>query len=210
MEPYKGLTAVAVPLDDANIDTGRIFPSRFLRKPRSAGYHNFLFRDGRFDEAGSERPGFIMNRAPYRPARIVVAGANFACGSSREPAVYAFVDAGFRCVIAPSFGEIFFSNCFRNGLLPVVLPAADVLELRRQLHEKPGAQLTVDLGAQHVSAPDGREYRFEIDPARKLRLTQGLDDAALALAYLDEIEQFEQRHFSTWPWAAPRGNRAHG
>ena len=204
MEPYKRLTAVAVPLDDANIDTGRIFPSRFLRKPRSAGYHNFLFRDARFDEAGNERPDFIMNRAPYRPARIVVAGANFACGSSREPAVYAFVDAGFRCVIAPSFGEIFFSNCFRNGLLPVVLPAQDVLELRRRLHEKPGAQLTVDLDEQCVQGPDGRDYRFEIDSARKLRLTKGLDDAALALEYLGEIEQFEQRHHAAWPWAAAR------
>ena len=123
MEPYKRLTAVAVPLDDANIDTGRIFPSRFLRKPRSAGYHNFLFRDERFEQNGVERSEFIMNEAPYRAAKILVTGANFACGSSREPAVYALVDAGFRCVIAPSYGEIFFSNCFRNGLLPVFAPA---------------------------------------------------------------------------------------
>ena len=202
MEPYKRLTAVAVPLDDANIDTGRIFPSRFLRKPRSAGYHNFLFRDARYDEAGNERPDFIMNRAPYRAARIAVTGANFACGSSREPAVYAFVDSGFRSLIAPSFGEIFFSNCFRNGLLPVVLPAADVLELRRQLHEKPGSEITVDLDAQCVHGPDGREHRFEIDEARKLRLTQGLDDAALALRYLPEVERFEKRHHADWPWAA--------
>lgn len=202
MEPYKRLTAVAVPLDDANIDTGRIFPSRFLRKPRSAGYHNFLFRDARYDEAGNERPDFIMNRAPYRAARIAVTGANFACGSSREPAVYAFVDSGFRSIIAPSFGEIFFSNCFRNGLLPVVLPAGDVLTLRRQLHEKPGSEITVDLEAQCVQAPDGREYRFEIDEARKLRLTKGLDDAALALRYLAEIERFEKRHHADWPWAA--------
>jgi 3-isopropylmalate/(R)-2-methylmalate dehydratase small subunit len=202
MEPYSRLTAVAVPLDDANIDTGRIFPSRFLRKPRSAGYHNFLFRDARFDETGNERPDFIMNRAPYRAARIVVAGANFACGSSREPAVYALVDAGFRCVIAPSFGDIFFSNCFRNGLLPVVLPAHDVLELRRQLHTKPGAHMTVDLDAQHVHGPDGGVYPFEIDATRKLRLAQGLDDAALARAYLAEIERFEREHLAAWPWAA--------
>ena len=202
MQPYETLTAVAVPLDDANIDTGRIFPSRFLRKPRSAGYHNFLFRDARFDEAGNERPEFIMNQAPYRAARIAVTGANFACGSSREPAVYAFVDSGFRCIIAPSFGEIFFSNCFRNGLLPVVLPAEDVLVLRRQLHERPGAELTVELQNQRVYGPDGREYRFEIDSARKLRLEKGLDDAALALEYLADIERFEQRHHADWPWAA--------
>lgn len=204
MEPYKLLTAVAVPLDDTNIDTGRIFPSRFLRKPRSAGYHNFLFRDARFDEAGNERPDFIMNRAPYRAARIAVTGANFACGSSREPAVYAFVDSGFRCIIAPSFGEIFYSNCFRNGLLPVVLPAEHVLGLRRQLHENPGAEITVDLDQQRVYGPDGREYGFEIDTARKLRLTKGLDDAALALEYLGDIERFEQRHLKEWPWAAPK------
>jgi 3-isopropylmalate/(R)-2-methylmalate dehydratase small subunit len=204
MEPYKRLTAVAVPLDDANIDTGRIFPSRFLRKPRSAGYHNYLFRDARFDEAGNERPEFVMNRAPYRPARIAVTGANFACGSSREPAVYAFADSGFRCIIAPSFGEIFFSNCFRNGLLPVVLPGEEVLAIRAQLHAKPGAEITVDLEEQTVLAPDGRVHRFEIDPARKLRLTKGLDDAALAMEYLGEIERFEKRHHADWPWAAPQ------
>ena len=202
MKPYERLTAVAVPLDDANIDTGRIFPSRFLRKPRSAGYHNFLFRDARFDEQDRERPDFVMNRAPYRDARIVVAGANFACGSSREPAVYALVDAGFRCVIAPSYGEIFFSNCFRNGLLPVILPPADVLALRQQLHAQPGAQITVDLESQTVAGPDGREYRFEIDAARKLRLSKGLDDAALAMEYLGDIERFEAQHLARWPWAA--------
>lgn len=204
MEPYKRLTAVAVPLDDANIDTGRIFPSRFLRKPRSAGYHNFLFRDARFDAQDNERPEFIMNRAPYRAARIVVAGANFACGSSREPAVYALVDAGFRCVVAPSFGEIFFSNCFRNGLLPVVLCTENAATLRRQLHERPGAEVTVDLDEQKVYGPDGREYCFEIDSARKLRLAKGLDDAALAMQYRAEIERFEQQHHTAWPWAAAR------
>jgi 3-isopropylmalate/(R)-2-methylmalate dehydratase small subunit len=201
MEPYKRLTAVAVPLDDANIDTGRIFPSRFLRKPRSAGYHNFLFRDARFDEAGNERSDFIMNRAPYRAARIVVAGANFACGSSREPAVYAFVDAGFRCIIAPSFGDIFFSNCFRNGLLPVVLQADEVLHIRNRLQELPGAEMTVDLEEQCVWGLDGRRYGFEIDPARKVRLMKGLDDAALALEFVGDIERFEEEYFKAWPWA---------
>ncbi|HEX2829137.1 MAG TPA: 3-isopropylmalate dehydratase small subunit [Burkholderiales bacterium] len=203
-EPFQRLTAVAVPLDDANIDTGRIFPSRFLRKPRSAGYHNFLFRDARFDPDGNERPDFILNRAPYRAARIAVTGPNFACGSSRESAVYAFVDAGFRCIVAASFGEIFFSNCFRNGLLPVVLPAQDVIALRQQLHERPGAGMTVDLEAQTVCGPDGRELHFDIDSARMLRLVKGLDDAALALEYVAQIEAFETRHFKCWPWAAAR------
>lgn len=200
LEPFRRLQAVAVPLDDASIDTGRIFPSRFLRRPRSAGYGTFLFRDERFDEQGNERPGFIMNRAPYRGARIIVAGANFACGSSREPAVYALVDAGFRCVIAPSFGDIFHSNCFRNGLLPVVLPADTVSRLRRLLHERPGADLVVDLEKQTVQAPDGTAIAFDIAPSRKLRLLEGLDDAGLALACADAIDAFERRHLQAWPW----------
>jgi 3-isopropylmalate/(R)-2-methylmalate dehydratase small subunit len=203
-EPFQRLTAIAVPLDDANIDTGRIFPSRFLRKPRSAGYQDFLFRDARFDAEGNERPDFVMNRGPYRAAQIAVTGPNFACGSSREPAVYAFVDAGFRCIVAASFGEIFFSNCFRNGLLPVVLPAQDVIGLRQQLRMRPGAEMTVDLEAQTVRGPDGRELHFTIDSARTLRLTRGLDDAALALEYVTQIGAFEKRHFKCWPWAASK------
>lgn len=201
MESFTKLTAKAVPLDDANIDTGRIFPSRFLRKPRSAGYQNFLFRDARFDEQGNERPDFIMNRPAYRDARILVTGANFACGSSREPAVYALVDAGFRSVIAPGFGEIFFSNCFRNGLLPVMLPAESVQALRRQLHATPGSSVSVDLDQQFVEGPDGRRLPFEIDASRKLRLARGLDDTALALEYLEQIETFESRYLAEHPWA---------
>ena len=201
MEPFVKLSAKAVPFDDANIDTGRIFPSRFLRKPRSAGYQNFLFRDARFDEEGNERPDFIMNLPAYRDARILVTGANFACGSSREPAVYAFVDAGFRCVIAPSFGEIFFSNCFRNGLLPVVLPAENVQALRRQLLDVPGSAVTVDLEKQFVAGADGRRLPFGIDTSRKLRMLRGLDDTALALEYLDQIEAFEARYLAARPWA---------
>lgn len=204
MEPFRRLQAVAVPLDDANIDTGRIFPSRFLRRPRSAGYGNFLFRDARFDEQGNERPDFIMNRAAYRSARIIVAGANFACGSSREPAVYALVDAGFRCVIAPSFGDIFYSNCFRNGLLPVVLPADAVLHLRRVLHAQPGAELVADLESQAVHSPDGKAFAFDLEPSRKLRLLKGLDDAGLALACVEAIETFERQHLEAWPWARAR------
>jgi 3-isopropylmalate/(R)-2-methylmalate dehydratase small subunit len=204
MEPYARFTAPAVPLDEANIDTGRIFPSRFLRKPRGAGYRDFLFRDLRFDEAGNERPDFVMNDPGYRGARILVVGANFGCGSSREAAVYALVDAGIRCVIAPSFGEIFFENCFRNGLLPVVLSAHEVLALRRALRKQPGAQMTIDLEGQTVYAPDGGEHRFDLAASHKLRLTKGLDDTALALEYLGEVECFERAYLARWPWAAAR------
>ncbi len=205
MEPFTKLTAVAVPLDDASIDTGRIFPSRYLRKPRTAGYGNFLFRDARFDTDGREQPDFIMNRPPYRAARVLVTGANFACGSSREPAVYALVDAGFRCVIAPSYGDIFFSNCFRNGLLPVVLPPEQVQALRQQLHDSPGATVAVDLERQTVTAPDGGSLPFAIDPSRKLRLLRGLDDASLAVECLPQIEAFEARYRAQHPWAQTAG-----
>jgi len=200
MEPFTELAAVAVPLDDASIDTGRIFPSRFLRKPRSAGYGDFLFRDMRFDGEGNECPACILNQPPYRAARVLVTGPNFACGSSREPAVYALVDAGFRCVIAPSFGDIFFSNCFRNGLLPVVLPAEAVQTLRRQLHDSPGATVAVDLARQTVTGPTGDRFTFEIDPGRKQRLLRGLDDVALALECLPPIEAFEGRYGAERPW----------
>ena len=204
MEPWRTITAVAVPLAEANVDTGRIFPSRFLRKPRAAGYAQFLFRDARYDEAGNERPECTLNRPAYRGARILVAGADFGCGSSREAAVHALVDTGFRCVIAPSFGDTFYSNCFPNGLLPVVLPAGAALDLQRQLHEHPGAQLSVDLERQSVQGPDGTACGFHIDAARKLRLTRGLDDAALALENLPDIERFERRYLADWSWAAPQ------
>jgi 3-isopropylmalate/(R)-2-methylmalate dehydratase small subunit len=207
MKPFEPLNAIAVPLDDANIDTGRIIPSRFLRKARAPGYEKFLFRDARFDGEGNERPDFIMNRQPYRNAQILVADANFACGSSREAAVYVLVDAGFRCVIAPSFGETFFNNCFRNGLLPVRVSSGQAHELRRQLHGKPGARIKVDLEEQFVEAPDGSRLAFEIDTSRKLRLLRGLDDSALALEYLNDIAAFESRYFSENTWAVPSHNR---
>ncbi len=200
-EPFVRLQAIAAPLDGSDIDTGTLFPSRFLRRPRSSGYAACLFHDLRFDEAGGERPGFVLAQPAYRDARILVTGANFACGSSREAAVYALVDAGFRCVIAPSFGDIFFSNCFRNGLLPVILPPGDVQDLRRQLHERPGAEIEVDLPAQRVRAPDGRSHSFEIDEARKLKLSQGLDDIDMALGLAPDIERFEAAYLDRWPWA---------
>ncbi len=199
-EPFMTLEAVAVPLDDANVDTGRIFPSRFLRKPRSAGFADFLFRDARFDESGNERADFVMNRPAYRGARILVAASNFGCGSSRESAVHALVDSGFRAIIAPSYGDIFFASCFRNGLLPVVLPADDVASLRRQLHEAPGASIRVDLTAQRVTGPDGCAYAFHVDASRKARLERGLDDCALALQAIDRIRDFEQRYYAAAPW----------
>ena len=202
MEPFTTLRAVAAPIDIVNCDTDRIIPARFLRKPRVPGYERWLFHDMRFDAEGRERPDFVLNQAPYRNARILVAGANYGCGSSREQAVYVMYDYGIRCVIAPSFGDIHYGNALQNGFLPVVLPEADCARLREQLHASPGAEITVDLPAQTVTGPDGTVYRFDIDPAAKERLVKGLDDVGLVLQHIERIEGFEARYLEEYPWAS--------
>ena len=204
MTPFTKLTAVAAPLDIANVDTDKIIPARYLRKLRSAdaGYDPYLFYDMRFDAEGRERPEFFLNRTPYRNARILVADVNFGCGSSREGAVFALMDYGFRAVIAASFGDIHYANEIQNGMLPVTLPEETCRELRRQITERPGSQLTVDLASQTVTDTHGNEHRFEIDPVYKERLLKGLDEVAMVLQHLPEIEAFEQRQFTARPWLA--------
>jgi 3-isopropylmalate/(R)-2-methylmalate dehydratase small subunit len=203
MQPFRHLTAVAAPIDLPNVDTDRVIPARFLRKPQgSPGYDRFLFHDVRFNADGSEKPEFVLNRAPTREAKILVAAENFGCGSSREAAVWALLAYGIRAVIAPSLGDIFHQNCFKNGVLPVILPAAAAAGLRRQLHARPGATLTVDLPAQTVTAPDGAVHRFEIDAFSKEKLLEGQDDIALTLGYEDRIREFEARHRAEMPWLA--------
>ena len=202
MEPFTRIAAVAAPIDIVNCDTDRILPARFLRKPRVAGYERWLFHDMRFDADGRERPEFVLNQMPYRGARILVAGANYGCGSSREQAVYAMYDYGIRSVIAPSFGDIHYGNALQNGFLPIVLPEADCARLRSQLHAEPGARLTVDLPAQTVTGPDGSVYRFEIDPAAKERLVKGLDDVGLVMQHIERIEGFEDRYLKEQPWVS--------
>jgi 3-isopropylmalate/(R)-2-methylmalate dehydratase small subunit len=201
MEPFISVTAVAAPIDLPNIDTDRIIPARFLRKPKEgADYGRFLFHDVRFNADGSERPEFVLNQPPYRSAKIVVAAENFGCGSSREMAVWALQAYGIRAVIAPSLGDIFFENCGKNGLLAVILPAADVATLRRQLHERPGAHVTVDLPSQTVTGPDGARHEFTIDGFRKQALLDGLDEIALTLRYESAIAVFEARRAREAPW----------
>jgi 3-isopropylmalate/(R)-2-methylmalate dehydratase small subunit len=202
MEPFTRLSAVAAPIDIVNCDTDRILPARFLRKPRVAGYERWLFHDMRFDAEGRERPEFVLNQAPYREARILVAGANYGCGSSREQAVYAMYDYGIRSVIAPSFGDIHYGNALQNGFLPIVLPEADCARLRSQLHAAPGAGLTIDLPAQTVTGPDETVYRFEIDAAAKERLVKGLDDIGLVLQHIERIEGFEDQYLKEHPWVS--------
>ena len=202
MQPFTKLAGVAAPLDLANIDTDKIIPARFLRRLREPGYEKLAFHDIRYDADGNDRPDFILNQAPYKNAKILVAGANFGCGSSREAAVYVLFDYGIRSVIAPSFGDIHYGNELQNGMLPVALPDATCQTLRQQLHDKPGAAITVDLESQTVTGPDNATYHFEIDANHKERLLKGLDDIGLVMQYQKEIEAFEKSHYSALPWLA--------
>ncbi len=199
MEAFQHLDAVALPMPRSNIDTDQIVPARYLQKPRSDDFGQFLFRDLRFDKSGDENPGFILNQPTYRQARIVVAQDNFGCGSSREHAVWALHDYGFRAVIAPSFGDIFFSNALKNGLLPVVLPAQAVARLLEIAQTTPGMRLVVNLPAQTVAAPDGSTHVFDIDAFSKKCLIEGLNEIDYTLQKTDQITAFEQRYTALRP-----------
>ncbi|HXG05636.1 MAG TPA: 3-isopropylmalate dehydratase small subunit [Candidatus Binatia bacterium] len=203
MEPFTRLTAPAAPIDLPNVDTDRIIPARFLRKPRGPEYARYLFHDLRFDAEGRERAEFVLNQAPYRGARILVTAENFGCGSSREMAVWALEAWGIRAVIAPSLGDIFRQNCVKNGLLPVILPAATVAGLRSLLHAHPGTALTVDLEVQTVTAPDGAVHRFDIDAFARQMLLTGQDEIALTLSHEAHIRAFEARQAVEMPWLTP-------
>jgi len=200
MRKFTSLTAVAAPIDAINLDTDQLIPARFIRKPRDDDYHVYLFHDLRFDDSGAERPEFVLNRAPYRDARIIVGARNFGCGSSREAAVFALDANDFRAVVAPSYGDIFFNNCFKNGVLPVVLDEAVVDRLRAGLRDAPGARLTIDLETQTVTGPDGARHPFDVDPFRKHCLVNGLDDIALTLEHEAEIDAFEADYRREMSW----------
>jgi len=190
--PFSVVTAVAAPLNQANIDTDQIIPGRFLSLPRE-DMKPHLFRDVRYYDNGAPRPDFVLNRPEYKGAEIIVAARNFACGSSREMAVTVLKDNGFKAFIAPSFGDIFFNNCYQNGVLPVVLPEARVSEILRFLLELPGAQITIDLPNQTVRGPDGKIDGFAIDSFRKDCLINGLDEIEMTLAHEKEIAAYEAR-----------------
>jgi len=204
MKPFTVLTARAAPIDQPNVDTDQILPARFLKKSRNdPDYPRYLFHDLRFDDQGNEKADFILHQDAYRDIGILVADRNFACGSSREAAVYALMANGIRCVIAPSFGDIFFSNSFKNGNLPIIVAEDVSAELRRQLRDQAGAEMTIDLPAQIITAPDGEKISFEIDPARKERLLEGLDDITLTLKYDADIAAYEDRRADERPWVIP-------
>ncbi|MDP9152788.1 MAG: 3-isopropylmalate dehydratase small subunit [Pseudomonadota bacterium] len=194
MEAFDYLDAVALPVARPNCDTDQIVPARYLQKPRSDNFGNYLFRDLRYHADGSEKAGFLLNLPAYQPARIVVAKENFACGSSREHAVWALYDYGVRAVIAPSVGDIFASNASKNGLLIVLLAADVVDEMIGKIEASPGLHVSVDLDAQTVSTPDGVSHTFSIDAYQKRCLKEGLDELGYTLTQLDRIEAFERNY----------------
>lgn len=200
MQAFTTLDAIAAPLFQANIDTDKLIPHKFLRKPLSAGYRNYLFYDQRFAEDGSERSDFVLNREPFKRAGVLVAGRNFGCGSTREGAIYALQDFGIRCVIAPTFGDIFYANCLQNGLLPIILDDAEIEKLCAHLESHPGEHVSVDLAAQTVSLPYGVSRSFEIDAQRKEQLLKGLDDIGITQQLSAAIDQFESTYKKRHPW----------
>ena len=192
MKKFDLLTAVALPYPQVNVDTDQIIPARFLQKMRDNDFGEYLFRDLRYDEKGNEKPAFPLNKPELRKSQIIVSEQNFGCGSSREHAVWALSDYGFRACIAPSFGDIFFNNALKNGMLPIVQPMAVVAGLLEQLAAEPGAIITIDLEHQEITAPDGSKHPFEVDPFSKHCLLNGIDELEYTLSQADQITAFER------------------
>jgi 3-isopropylmalate/(R)-2-methylmalate dehydratase small subunit len=193
MQPFTKLKGIVAPLDLPNVDTDQIIPKQFLKRIERTGFGQYLFYDWRFLDGRELNPDFEMNQARYRGSRILVARANFGCGSSREHAPWSLEDYGFRCIIAPSFADIFYNNCFKNGMLPVQLQEAQVEEIFQRVRQTPGYELVVDLVNQTIQSEDGLAFRFEVDGFRRDCLLNGLDDIGLTLQYEEKISEFERR-----------------
>src|SRR5436305_7514202 len=200
MEKFTQLTGVAAPMPAINIDTDKIFPAIHLRTIKRTGLSKHLFEEVRFRADGSENPDFVLNQGPYKQAKIIVAGDNFGCGSSREHAPWALLDYGIRCVISTSFADIFYNNCFKNGLLPIKVSPEDLDKLFDDAERGANATLSIDLEKQEIRGPDGGVVRFDIEPHRKHALLNGLDDIGLTLRKQDKIERFERQAKSARPW----------
>ena len=209
MDKFETFTAIVAAIDRANIDTDAIIPKQYLKSIKRSGFGINLFDDWRYLDPGEPgqdnsarrlNPDFVLNREPYRQAQILLARENFACGSSREHAVWALLDFGIKVVVAPSFADIFYNNSFKNGLLPVALSGEEVDRLFAAVAQNEGYRLTVDLDNQLVRTPDGEEMKFEIDEFRRYCLLNGLDDIGLTMQHADEIRKFEQRYYEAMPW----------
>jgi 3-isopropylmalate/(R)-2-methylmalate dehydratase small subunit len=201
MEKFTTLTGIAAHLPMINVDTDMIIPKQYLKTIARTGLGEGLFAELRYDEAGERLPDFVLHNHPYTEAQILIAGDNFGCGSSREHAPWALLDFGFRCIVAPSFADIFYNNCFKNGILPVVLPQSEIDKLIDDASRGANAVMTVDLEAQEIRGPDGGSIPFDVDPHRKRCLMEGLDDIALTMEKADAIEAFEQETGTSRPWA---------
>ena len=200
MDKFDKLTGIAAPLAMVNVDTDMIIPKQYLKTIKRSGLGTALFDEMRRLDDGSANPDFVLNQPAWRDSEILVTGENFGCGSSREHAPWALKDFGIRCIIAPSYADIFYNNCFKNGILPIALPQAEVDVLMEEARKGANARLAVDLEAQTVTTTDGREIRFEIDPFRKHCLLNGLDDIALTLEKAPAIAAYEDRVATERPW----------
>lgn len=200
MEKFTTLTGVAAPLDMINVDTDMIIPKQFLKTIKRSGLGVHAFSEMRYNADGSENPDFVLNQAAYREASILVAGDNFGCGSSREHAPWAILDQGIRCVISTSFADIFYNNCFKNGILPIIVSPEDLEKLMDDAGRGANATMTVDLEAQTIQGPDGGEIKFEMDPHRKHCLLNGLDDIGQSLEKVDAIAAHEAKRDAATPW----------
>ena len=200
MTPFTKVTALAVPLDEPNVDTNQLCPTRYNKVPRGPVYREILFHDRRYDARDVKHDNFILDREPYTKAEIIVADRNFGCGSSRETAVYALAEFGFRAVIASSYGDIFYNSCFKVGVLPVILPPEVCAQLRGQLRAHIGAALTVDLEAQQVRDVEGAIHPFAVHALRRKSLLAGLDDVALTDSFADDAVPFEAAYRKRFPW----------
>jgi 3-isopropylmalate/(R)-2-methylmalate dehydratase small subunit len=206
VDKFTQLTGVAAPLPMINVDTDKIFPAIHLKTIKRTGLGGLLFEEVRYRPDGSENPDFVLNQPPFRNAQILIAGDNFGCGSSREHAPWALLDFGIRCVVAPSFADIFYNNCFKNGLLPIELPKEVVDQLMEDAQKGANAVLTVDLESQTISRPDGEKIAFELDPFRKHCLLNGLDDIGLTQQKAKAIDAYEEtsRLAEPWKWGLTR------
>jgi 3-isopropylmalate/(R)-2-methylmalate dehydratase small subunit len=201
MQKFTTLTGIAAYLPMINVDTDMIIPKQYLKTIKRTGLGKGLFAELRYDEKGVAHPDFVLHKPPYTQAQILITGENFGCGSSREHAPWALLDFGIRCIIAPSFADIFYNNCFKNGILPITLPQEEIDKLIDDASRGDNARLTIDLEAQEIRGPDGGVIKFDVDPHRKRCLMEGLDDIGLTMEKADAIAEFEGKSRTARPWA---------
>ncbi len=200
MEPYNKHESIAALMNRSNVDTDQIIPKQFLKKVERSGFGKHLFHDWRFNDDGSDNADFELNKASFKDAKILVVGDNFGCGSSREHAPWAIADYGFNTIISSSYADIFYNNCFKNSILPIIADKTQLARLMDEISANEGVRFIVDLENQQLTTPAGNGFKFEVDPFRKNNLLNGFDDIGLTLQHTDEIDQYEKKHKQDFPW----------